>query len=1163
MFTQQVQRIIDEAKDYAFSDGEGELSVRALLLAVRADTEAGALLGECVGTGLAVLRDRLPCVPEPVPCPGALPLSPAVRGVMEHAKDLADELPDPLHPGLIDLRHLAAALAMSREACARIDVVPTSRKDAMVLLACWQQGQVETPSLGELTTRTRSMRDGLLTRVFGQDHAVDAFVEGLFNAEVVAAADRQRKAPKAIFVFAGPPGVGKTFLAEQGSALLDRPFKRFDMSAYSGSQQNERLVGMAKAYRDAHPGLLTEFVEKNPDALLLFDEIEKAHPNTIHLFLQILDAGTLEDKYHEREVSFRNAVVIFTTNAGKRLYDRPNESGVHAANAAFHRRTVLDALATEKDPATGRTFFPGPICSRLATGYPVLFNHLGINELERVVRTELRRVLVLLERQYYMLAEFDEDLPLVIVLREGGRTDARTLRSQAESFAKTELLRFCQMFEEERLEAVLSGVDTVRFGLADDFTHATPDVAALFHPPDRPRVLLVADAGLAELCNGSTDAVEWLHASTPEPALQALAEEDVDLVLLDLRLDPPGTNPGDTTPAQPLDGPGPAGRLDLGQEILRRIRERLPRLPVYLLSLRRRGRSGGNTQLGADDELFEACVRAGGARGILTSTFVEGMSTGWEEDRNRFVTRLLDICRHLHREKAAAGLAQEHKVLSFETVAWLDDLRHEVAIQIRNPRLGRAIAAADAGEILEEVERPRTTFSDVIGATSAKEELQFFVDYLRNPRRFAALGLKPPKGVLLYGPPGTGKTMLARAMAGETSIAFLPVSATSFVTVWQGSGPQNVRDLFARARRYAPAIIFIDEIDAIGRTRTGLGGVGQAEENALNALLTEMDGFANPSLDRPIFLLAATNFQVGGGASGRAARESRELDPALVRRFSRAVAVVRPDTAARKLYLSRRLDGDKHISVSKEAIELLAEKSVGMGIADLEHVVEAAGRRALQRGGVIDDEALVEAFDTVREGAPKEWDPKLLEVVARHEAGHTVMYWLSGWWATQVDIVARAEHGGGMLPCEAETQQQLLTREEFLARRVRTSLGGRAAEILCYGPEQGLSTGAWGDLEKASNDARKMVCLYGMDEEFGILSVGDVLRHPEAQSGPTYERVNEAASKILEREMAKTIGLLERHRQYLDDVSSALLRRNRLYRHDLRELLPDLQSAAR
>jgi ATP-dependent metalloprotease FtsH len=499
-------------------------------------------------------------------------------------------------------------------------------------------------------------------------------------------------------------------------------------------------------------------------------------------------------------------------------------------------------------------------------------------------------------------------------------------------------------------------------------------------------------------------------------------------------------------------------------------------------------------------------------------------------------------------------LAQERKVLGFDTVPHVDSDRREISIRLRNLHLTRAIAAADAGEILEEVERPRTRFDEVIGADTAKEELRFFIDFLKNPRRFSALGLKPPKGVLLHGPPGTGKTMLARAMAAESNVAFIPVSAANFVTIWQGSGPQNIRDMFARARRYAPAIVFIDEIDAIGKVRTG-GGSGQAEENTLNALLTEMDGFTGPSPDRPVFVLAATNFNVLSGDQETPDRQSRALDPALVRRFSRAILVDLPDKAARQKYFMVRLATVKGLSIPESVVELLAEKSTGMSIANLEQVIETAGRNALQKNKELTGDLLVEALDTAREGEAKEWSPEFLESTARHEAGHTILYWLAGWWSPEVSIVARADHGGGMRRSEEEMKRESLTRGEMLAG-IRTCLAGRAAEFIHYGNEKGLTTGASGDLERATHLARQMICCYGMDDDFGLLSTPELFKYNEAVSSPLYQRVSELARKILKQEMENTLKLLEKNRTHLDAVSKALLAKNRLYRSDLQELLP-------
>jgi ATP-dependent metalloprotease FtsH len=1145
MFTDKAQTVVDLAKDFAFSGGAGELTVQALLAAIGRMAEPGVLLAESLGLSPEALRAACPDLPDPASCPGKIALTEATREVLVLAKELAQEVPDRLHPGLVDLSHLVAAMAASAEVCTVLGVTPLPRDAARERLAAWTARTQQTPRLDQLTERLRGLRAELLTRVFGQDHAVHAFVEGLFNAEVVAAADTARKAPRAVFVFAGPPGVGKTFLAELGASYLDRPFKRFDMSAYAGHQQGEALVGMGRSYHAAHGGTLTEFVEKNPGAVLLFDEIEKAHPTTIQLFLQILDAGNLEDKFHERLVPFRDTLIIFTTNAGRKLYDRPNSSGVHTANAAFHRRTILDALETEINPLTREPFFPAAICSRMATGYPVLFNHLRVNELDRVVRAELDRVARLLEVQYYKRVTYDDLLSLCLVLREGAQADARTLRSQAETFVKTELFKFCQLFKTDRLEEVFGQADSIHLALDEDPAERDPDVAALFEPAERPRVLLVGGDDLTALYARTVDAVQWRTAGTAEDALRLLAEEEIDLVLLDLWIGRAAHS--GTVTLQHFDHvPAAARRLDVGQETLKKIRERLPHIPVFLLSLTGPGPDGAS-RASVDDELLLACVRGGGARGMITSDFTDDLVTGWEKGRDRFAESLVRTCRRLHRERAAQRMGEQRKVLTFDTVPHVDRAGRAITIRLRNLRLARALAAADAGEVLQDVERPRARFDDVIGAGEAKEELGFFVNYLKNPRRFAALGLKPPRGVLLYGPPGTGKTLLARAMAGECNVAFLPVSATNFVTIWQGSGPQNVRDLFERARRYAPAIIFIDEIDAVGAERTGGAGAGRAEEGTLNALLTEMDGFVGPSPDRPIFVLAATNFPIKRETGG-----GRALDPALVRRFSRTIEVSRPDTAARRLYLERRLAQGNRVAVTPAMLDLLAEKTVGMSVAELEHVIDTAARQAARAETPITEDMLNEALDTVRLGEKKEWKPEFLESTARHEAGHTLLYWLSGHWAPEVSIVARGGSGGRMWRFE---EQESYTRDELLAS-IRTSLGGRAAELVTYGPRRGLSTGASSDIAGATNLARRLICEFGMDDAFGPMAMTEFVQDAGLMGSPLGQQITERVRELLAREMERTMALVTEHRAHLDALAQALMAKNRLGRTDLQALLP-------
>lgn len=321
-----------------------------------------------------------------------------------------------------------------------------------------------SPSLGELTRRLRGLRTELLQRVYGQTHAVQQFIDGLFNTEVVAAADTERRKPAGLFVFAGPPGVGKTFLAELGTGFLARPFKCFDMSAYAHTHEAADLIDIPRFYKDAQPGILTDFVQHNPN-------------------------------------------------------------GVHHANATFHRNTILDALRSEVDPRTREPFFPAALCSRLATGYPMLFNHLRVDDLTRIADAELTRVGTLLERQHGQRYAIAPEVPLALVMREGAQTDA---------FLKEEVFKACQLFADERVDTALAGTKEVSVEIDEE--HAGEVAGRLFRDTQRPAVLFVGDALLGRLYTEVIPEVEWCVASGTEQVFDMLTKRAVDFVLLDLAL---------------------------------------------------------------------------------------------------------------------------------------------------------------------------------------------------------------------------------------------------------------------------------------------------------------------------------------------------------------------------------------------------------------------------------------------------------------------------------------------------------------------------------------------------------------------------------------------------------------------------------------------------
>ena len=1133
MFTNQAQRMIDQAKGYAHSLGQDVLTPEALLIASQF-AEGRVLLTLCTGLSAEDLLERIQAPEYPVAAfGGPMSLSKEAGGIVDLAHKLAVSVPDRTHPGLISLRHLVCALAMSRPACEQLGARLLPEKEAIQLLAKWSASDDEVPALGEMTERLRKLRAHLLERAFGQDHAIQAFVEGLFNAELLASGDENRKKPQATFVFAGPPGVGKTFLAELASEALERPFKRFDMSSYSDAQQYLDLVGWPPSFQAAKPGFLTEYVKNNPRAVLLFDEIEKAHLTTINLFLQILDAGVLEDKFSVEQVRFKDTIIIFTTNAGTTLYDHPNESGVTAANASFHRRTVLDALRTEKN-ATGQFAFPQALCSRLATGYPILFNRLGMNDLERIARTEISRVAGLIERQYYKHITYDSFLPLALVLREGISADARTICSQCNSFLHSELFKLTELFTTRKLEHVWRSVDRLHFSFELAETDR-PEVKSLFEPAVNSQVLLVAAESLNSFYQQNIPGVRWLTATNREDAFQILAREDVDLVLLDIWMGAEWSHDLLSASIRSFDFvPLGARALQTGQEFLRDMHERLPNVPVFLLSFEEPGREKGSV----DEGLLQACIRSGGARGACTVTRMPRAEEDWSSARQDFVDRLGQIALQLYREKKAVALGQEQKVLMFSSVPAVDREKNQITIRIKDLRLGWAMAAGDVGEVIQDVERPRIHFSDVFGAEAAKDSLQFVVDWLRNPRRYAALGVRPPKGILLTGDPGTGKTMLARAVAGESDAAFLVASGTDFVTMWQGSGPQNMRELFARARRYAPSIVFIDELDAIGKKRQGIAGVGQAEEVTLNALLTEMDGFGAPTL-RPVIVLAATNL-------------ADQIDEALRRRFDRVLEVPPPDRKARSAFLGHELLGKSFSQVTEDGIESLAGRSAGMTIADLKRIVNEAAIMAARQDSALTNSVLEEAFEKVRMGeAARTPDAVTLERIARHEAGHALVGWALGSLPVQVTIVGRGS-AGGYVEKEAQEDKMIYTRAE-LEDMICQAMGGRAAELLYYGKKDGLSSGAASDLRHASIWAERMIREFGMSEEIGQVFLGG----RSDSDGKMAERVSQAAEKLVHGQLDRAQELLTTHKGKLDVLSAELLDKNRLTRPDLEKLLSE------
>ncbi|MEA3401408.1 MAG: ATP-dependent zinc metalloprotease FtsH [Armatimonadota bacterium] len=444
----------------------------------------------------------------------------------------------------------------------------------------------------------------------------------------------------------------------------------------------------------------------------------------------------------------------------------------------------------------------------------------------------------------------------------------------------------------------------------------------------------------------------------------------------------------------------------------------------------------------------------------------------------------------------------------------------------------------------------RVTFDDVAGMQEVKEEMQEVVAFLREPERFRKLGAKIPRGVLLVGPPGCGKTLLARAVAGEAGVAFFYMSGSDFVEMFVGVGASRVRDLFEQAKDHLPAIIFIDELDAVGRLRgAGLGGGHDEREQTLNALLVEMDGF-DPNDD--VILLAATN-------------RPDILDPALLRpgRFDRQIVVPMPDVKERQEILNIYVQ-DKRVSDELD-LEVLARRSVGFSGADIENMVNEAALLAGRKDkDVIESEDFDEAIERIIAG-PERKSRVISEderkVLAYHEAGHALVgYTLPDFDSVyKVTILPRGMSLGYTISLP-EDDRYITSKSEML-NRMTQALGGRAAEELVLGE---IHTGAHQDLEVVSKIARAMVTEYGMSEELGPITygrktgpvfLGKDLAEERNYSEAVARKIDNAVRAMVDGAHDRARAILEKHREELDLLVEKLLEHETLDQADVEALL--------
>ncbi len=452
---------------------------------------------------------------------------------------------------------------------------------------------------------------------------------------------------------------------------------------------------------------------------------------------------------------------------------------------------------------------------------------------------------------------------------------------------------------------------------------------------------------------------------------------------------------------------------------------------------------------------------------------------------------------------------------------------------------------------LNDANRPTVTFEDVAGVEEAKQELQEVVQFLREPEKFVQVGARIPKGVLMVGPPGTGKTLLARAVAGEAGVPFFHISGSEFVEMFVGVGASRVRDLFDKAKQSAPSIVFVDEIDAVGRQRgAGLGGGHDEREQTLNQILVEMDGFDN---ETNVIVMAATN-------------RADILDPALLRpgRFDRKVFVDLPDIKGREKILKVHARGKP---VAKEvSFDDMARLTAGFSGADLENLINEAAIFAARRNrrtiGLLEFQ---DAFDRVVMGPERKsrvMSPEDKETVAYHEAGHAVVsfHLVNTDPVQKITIVPRGRAGGYVMPLP---EDRFVYSREYFDDRIAMALGGRAAEEVFFGR---VTTGASNDLQQATRMARAMIMEYGMSDKLGLPTYGENSSNPflgreigwgmgRDYSEEAAQSIDQEVRRILEENYNRAVTIIQENRHKMDNLAHALMEIETLDRTEFEKLM--------
>lgn len=917
-----------------------------------------------------------------------------------------------------------------------------------------------------------SALDRCFSEIEGQDYACQAVKEHLFGL----LRKTNAAGPAAVFFFAGSPAVGKTLLAQKIAQALGRPFIRFDMSGYADKEAPMYLFGLNKSYRASSAGMLTDFVKEHPLSVILFDEIEKAHITVRNNVLQMLDQGAVRDLYYGMDISIRDCILIFTSNVGSNVYNKASNPYNLAGTPIS---TIVKSLEEERNPYTNEPFFSRELVSRFASGKIIMFNKLRPEILHRIAVKQIDKLVQYYSQEYNIVSNFDYDaLADLILLSQGRDLEVRSVvRAVNEFFAKN----FERMAG--RVNDGGYGGRICRVRCKIDLTSASPEASDILADRSTARVLTFGGEIAGSIPGRFRDRVELTPVDRPLSA-QEINKLSPAIAVVGV------TNDNAAEAKELFDGLIAAG------------------IPVYVYTKSKTISLNYYAEYGAVDCFTHR-------KAIHFKVWVAG------------------AMRSISLSRATNKLFRANKILTYSADYQYSKRTCTVTITLSDFAAQISFEKGENSLFAGETAIPNVTFQDIIGAEEAKRELQPVIRQLKNFTEYKRNGIRIPRGIILDGPPGSGKTTVAKAVANAANLPFIALNATEFLSKFVGEGERMIRNVFATARKYAPAIIFIDEIDFIAKER---GAAASALSGLTNVLLSELDGF-NSEQAAPVFVIAATNFDTHGSDT--------RLDKAFLRRFDKKIHIDLPKYSDREKFILRELGKYDFSAVGGDTVENIAKRSIGWSLADLNLVIQNAIRHSEKDGSfLLTDQVLEEAFASFSYGDKEACDEETVRKTAYHEAGHAVVAKALGLDPSYITIAPRGSFFGVLQ--YSDEGKDSLSREDCL-NRICIAMAGRAGEVCFYGKD-GITTSASGDLQFASEMAMRMLCFYGMEE--------DMLCHiPEqdmpAQKAMLYERIQ----KILMQQYNRALQLVRDNAGQVERVASALIVRENLTDNEFSEII--------